>query len=278
MAASATGVAGVSMQIPYFYTAPGIARANVAMEIPYSAIHFEKAKKGQFHAAVNVLGIAYREGEVAARFSDTVNLDFPDKKEMEAQAARMFHYESQFEIAPGKYTLKVVFDSGKDSFGKLEAPLVIDPWDGKRFAMSAMAFAREVRMLSQSDTGLAAQLLDDRKPLVASGVQVTPAGSNRLRKAAINVVYLELYDSLLTGPTPPFVAIQILLLDQKTGEQKGELPLGRIDRFILAGNLMVPLALRLPTEELVPGPYRVEVKAIDSAGNEIIRKADVVVD
>ena len=31
------------------------------------------------------------------------------------------------------YNLKVVFDSGRGSFGKLEAPLVINAYDGERF-------------------------------------------------------------------------------------------------------------------------------------------------
>ncbi len=42
-------------------------------------------EKGKFHAEMNILGIAStKEGTVGARFSDTVKLEFPDKKEMEA--------------------------------------------------------------------------------------------------------------------------------------------------------------------------------------------------
>ncbi len=64
-----------AMETPYFYTAPNVARVNLAMEIPSDSLKFDK-QKGKYHANINVLGIAYRpDGTVGARFSDTVNLD-----------------------------------------------------------------------------------------------------------------------------------------------------------------------------------------------------------
>ena len=48
--------------------------------MPGSDIKFEKVK-GKLHAEMNVLGLIYRpNAEVAGRFSDTVKLDFEDKK------------------------------------------------------------------------------------------------------------------------------------------------------------------------------------------------------
>ncbi|MBV9771608.1 MAG: VWA domain-containing protein, partial [Bryobacterales bacterium] len=83
-AAAQKGNVTASMQIPFFYTAPNVARVNVAMEIATGDIKFEK-QKGKYHATVNILGLAYLPtGSVGARFSDAVKLDFDDKKEMEA--------------------------------------------------------------------------------------------------------------------------------------------------------------------------------------------------
>ena len=57
--------------------------------------------------------------------------------------SKPFHYETQFDIAAGHYNLKVVFNpQGADNFGKLEMPLVIDPYDGKQFTMSAVALSK----------------------------------------------------------------------------------------------------------------------------------------
>jgi hypothetical protein len=83
-------------------------------------LKFEK-QKGTFHAEMNLLGLAYKaDGWVAARFSDTVKRDFEDKKQVEAFEKAPFHYETQFDVASGQYTLNVAFTSGSESFGKLE--------------------------------------------------------------------------------------------------------------------------------------------------------------
>ena len=54
-AAAQAGTVTASMQLPFFYTAPNVARVNVAMEIATDKVKFEK-QKGKFHATINVLG------------------------------------------------------------------------------------------------------------------------------------------------------------------------------------------------------------------------------
>jgi hypothetical protein len=108
-AAAQAGEIPATMQLPYFYTAPNVARVEVAMDIASKSLKFEK-QKGKLHAAINVLGIANTaEGGVGARFSDTLNLDFENEKEVEAFKEKPVHYENQFDVASGKYNLKVVF-------------------------------------------------------------------------------------------------------------------------------------------------------------------------
>ena len=70
---------------------------------------------------MNVVGIAYLpDGTVGARFSDSVKLMFEDKKEVEAFDARPFHYEKQFEMAPGTYNFRLVFSSAAISSAGLK--------------------------------------------------------------------------------------------------------------------------------------------------------------
>ncbi len=147
---SQPGTIAASMLAPYFYTSVNTARVNLAIEIPPNTIKFEK-QKGKLHATVNVVGLAYKlDGTVAARFSDSLDLNFEDKKEVEEFNSKPFHYDTQFDIAAGHYNLKVVFNpEGADSFGKLEMPLVIDPYDGKQFTLSAVALSKEIHPVSQ---------------------------------------------------------------------------------------------------------------------------------
>lgn len=280
-AAAVTGNVVASMQLPYFYTAANVARVNVAMEIATGEIKFEK-QKGKFHATINVLGLAYLpDGSVGARFSDAVKLDFDDKKQMEAFKEHPLHYENQFDVASGKYNLKVVFASGGESFGKVEMPLAVDPYDSKQFSMSGVALSKEVRRASDLGTGLDALLLEDRVPLIADGMQLVPAGSNRFKKTDLAAFYVEFYEPLLvTGDpkTPPVVAFELRVLDGKTGEQKEDTGLMRVGLPAHAGSPTVPVGAKIPTASLNPGAYKVEIKAVDNAGKEFMRTADIQIE
>jgi hypothetical protein len=274
-AGTQAGNVTASMQAPFFYTGPNTARVNVAMEIPPEAVTFEKEKK-KFHSVLNVLGIAYKpDGTVGARFSDAVKLDMDNKKELEAFKEQPFHYESQFEVAAGQYTLKVVFNSGGDSFGKLEVPLTIDPYDGKQFSLSGLALSKQIHPAAEMQTGLDAELLEGRTPLVTKGMQMTPAGSTRFKKTDMSGVYVEIYEPLLATPNPPVVGLQLRILDRKSGEQKQDSGLVNMAAFIQTGNPVVPVGLKLLAESLAPGAYRVELQARDSAGKtSVLRSAD----
>ena len=69
-------------------------------------------------------------------------------------------------------------------------------------------------------TGLDSELLADRTPLVVQGIQVIPSDSNRFKKTDNAAVYVEIYAPLLTGPNPPQVGVELVVVDRKTGEKK----------------------------------------------------------
>ena len=266
IAGSQPGTIAASMLAPYFYTSVNTARVNLAIEIPPNTIKFEK-QKGKLHATVNVFGLAYKlDGTVAARFSDSLSLNFEDKKELEEFNSKPFHYDTQFDVASGHYNLKVVFNpQGAESFGKLELPLVIDPYDGKQFSMSAVALSKNVHPVSQMGMTLDATLLEDRTPLVTQGLQLIPSGSDQFKKTDRAAFYVEIYAPALAGPNPPKVGVKMTVVDRKTGEKK--IDSGGMAADAKAGSPLVPLGLKLPVAELAPGSYRLELKAVDSAGN-----------
>ncbi len=276
-AAGQAGDVGASMQLPFFYTSPNVARVNVAMEIKPDTMKFEKVK-GKFHANINVLGIAYKpDGSVGARFSDTVKLDFEEKKQVEAFQKKPLHYENQFEVASGQYNLKVVFSSGGESFGKLEMPLVVDTYQPQDFSMSALALSKEAKKVSDMGLSLDASLIEDKTPLITRGMQIVPTGSSQFKKSELAIFYVEIYEPLLVTPdpkNPTVVAIQMRVLDRKTGEERGDTGLMRIDLPATGGNPVIPLGQKMPVASLAPGPYRLELRAMDTAGKAIQRTAD----
>ena len=274
-AGSAPGSIAATIQTPFFYTGPNVARVNVAMEIPADTLKFEK-QKGHFQAEMNVLGIAYKpDGSVGARFSDTFKRDFEDKKQVEAFQKSPFHYENEFEVASGDYNLKVVFSAGGSNFGKVQTPLKIEPWSSQ-FGLGSIALSREYHQAAQMTT-LDASLIEDRVPLIAGGSQVIPYGSNKFTKAAPPVFYTEVYEPLLLNADPkdrPVIALQIRVLDRQTKEEKFSTGLMRLDLNGVPDNPRVPMAEKIPVDKVPPGQYTVEVQAEDSAGKTAVRTAD----
>lgn len=256
-----------SIRAPYFYTAPNVARVDLVMEVPSQSLHFEKVK-GKQHAEVNILGIAYRtDGGVAARFSDTVNLDFDGKKEVEQFQKAPFHYEKQFDIAPGAYNLRIAFNSGNDTFGKVDNPLSVIPYDGKKIAVSSVVLSNNLAKVTELNSAYDSELLADNKPLVVRGMQIFPSATDHFKKSDMAAAYIEVYDPLLTGEKPPQIGVEYRIVDVKTGQQKLDVGVTDTKESIKPGNPTVPVGLKLPLDTLAPGTYRVDLRAQDSVGN-----------
>lgn len=276
-ASAQAGNIAASMQLPFFYTGTNTARVDVAMEIPADTIKFTK-EKGKFHADVNILGIASKaDGTVGARFSDTVKLEFPGKKEMEAFEQRPYHYENQFDVASGQYSLKVVFSASGDSFGKLEMPLAVDPYDSKQLGLSGIVLSREIYKATDAGANLDAELIADRKPLIAQGMQIVPGTSNKFKNTDPAFLYFEVYEPLLSVPDrkdPLAVGVAMKVIDSKSGDKKVDTGWIRIPIPEKAGSPVLPIGLKLPVTGLAPGTYKLEMTAVDQTdkpGKTVIR-------
>jgi hypothetical protein len=187
------------------------------------------------------------------------------------------HYENQFDIASGEYNLKVVFSAGGQSFGKVETPLKIDPYANGQFSLSGLALSKDLRRATDMGAEMDAALIEDRTPLITQGVQIIPSGSNRFSKADHPVMYFEIYEPLLVNADAnklPAVAIQVRILDRKTGQQKEDSGLMRLDIPAKVGNPVIPAGAKIPADKLEPGAYRVELLAMDQAGKKVTRTAD----
>jgi hypothetical protein len=257
--AAQSGNVSASLQLPFFYASPSVARVRVAMEIVPDALKFE-TRNGKSHAELNVLGIASTaDGDVAARFSDVVKLDVEDRH-------APVRYEKEFKIAPGQYKFTVVFSSGGAGFGKLETPLVIEPVTGSAPVLSGIAFSKEAH--AASDLGLDAGLFEDTTPLIAGGVEFVPSSSNQFRKGELAVFYVELYQSGTAD-----LGIRMRVLDRKSGEQKSDTGVLKVDRP-KTSSPVISLGQKLPIADLAPGSYTLELSAVDAEAHQFKRTAD----
>ena len=274
VASQEAGEIPVSLSAPYFYVEPGMARVNLALSVPGSAIDFEK-HGGAFHSDVNVLGIAYREnGSVAARFSDKVKLNY-EKKEVKDFAKNSFQYLNTFNIAPGSYTLKVVLSAGGEKFGKYTTPLVVEPFTGNKISLGGPALGERYVPVSQMTAKMDAALVEKETPLVFKGMVLVPSTSCRFAKGTRPVVYVEVYDPVLKDKELYRVGVQFDIIDRKNNQQVYSSNTILINEYSQPGNPLVPFGLTLPVEQLQAGDYRFEIKGRDSAGQvSTLRSAD----
>ncbi|MGB2662385.1 MAG: hypothetical protein WAK48_00180, partial [Candidatus Acidiferrum sp.] len=261
-----TGTIHASMEAPYFYAAPNVARVNLTMEIPGDALVFNK-DKGKYRANVNILGIAYKpDGSVGARFSDTLSMDM-EKDEWKEFTKAPYRYQNQFDAAPGTYKLAVVLSSGGEGFAKMEKPLQIDAYDGNKFTLGGVVLSSSMQRVDEIPTEVDATLLEDRKPLIVKGMQITPAASYQFKKTDAITLYSELYEPLLKTEPTTKVAAGYRIFDSANKEVlfTGGIPL---DEFVEKGNPVVPFALRVDASKLPAGSYRLVLLAVDGKNNQ----------
>ena len=266
VASAQTGDIPVSLSAPYFYVEPEVARVNLALSVPGSSIDFEK-QKGGFHSDVNVLGIAYREnGSIAARFSDTVKLDY-QKKDIKELGKGSFDYKNTFNIAPGSYTLKLVLSAGGEKFGKYVLPLKVEPFSGDSLSLGGPALGERFVPVSQLTANMDAALMEERTPLVFKGMELVPSTSGRFAKSSAPVVYVEVYDPALKTSSQPRVGVIFNIIDRKTNQSVVSSNTILINDYAQPGNPLVPFGFKLPVDKLQAGDYRLEVLGRDALGN-----------
>jgi VWFA-related protein len=258
------GNTAASASVPFFYEAGGAARVTLALEIPSPVLNPTEVN-GKLHAEMDVLGLAYKPGgEEAARFSETVKLDFDSRRQLDDFLRHPLRYQRQFEVAPGNYSFKLVFRTAKDRFGVVETPLAIDPFDPSRLSLSSIALSRDVQPISQE----AAQEETEagRKPLIFRGNRVTVSGSDALPRNGTAEAYFEIYEPASAEPVQ--LILRLRLLNAQTNQPKwdsGDVDLSALTK---SGGRVIPVALKLPVATLPPGTYRAELSVKDSAGSQ----------
>jgi VWFA-related protein len=276
LASSSAGSLKAVAQVPYFYSDSGTVRMSVAFDFPTGAVTLEKRKGGRFHGQVNLLGIIYRaDGGPAARFSDTVNLDFDDKATMDAWKQKpSMYYEKDVEGLAGSYTLKLIISAGADRFAKLELPIQIAAYDGQKLALSGIAFSTSVRTLGKK--GEVRDLeSEDNTPLIANGMQFFPSARTTFKKGEHVALYAELYAPAWKAAN--FAASVRLRLFDNTGQVKLDSGQMRQDP-LRPGETVAPMALTIPVDKLEAGEYLCELVGSDTTGGRVRRLASFTVE
>ncbi len=272
LAGSAAGSLGTSVRAPWFYNGAST-RVRIVMDVPAPGLKAQK-EKGKFRAVVNVAGGAYRaDGSVAAHFSEAVTEEFADQKQADAFSKQPFHYERDFTVPPGSYTVKAVVSPSADAWGKAETPLAIAAYEPGKFAMSGIALSRELRNAAGGVAGLPADMIEGETPLLASGHQVVPTSITRFHLGERALFYTEVYEPSLAGASPAGVSMDFRVVDRSSGAVKSDSGAANVAGYVQAGNPVIGVASTVPVAGLTAGAYRLELTATHTSGAEAILRA-----
>ena len=194
-AGAQSGSITASVELPFFYTSPGVARVNLAIDIPPGAIPFEKRSTG-LHADVNVCGHRFHLRWLSRgplyRYHGA---RFQRGRRAIAKAGAL---REAIQNCAGRVQVlafirggRQVRETGADADHRALA-------DGQ-LALSGLALSSELGDGSGGNAPSGAGLLDDRTPLKVNGGELVPSGADVFDKSGKAYCYLEVYTT--TAPT-----------------------------------------------------------------------------
>ncbi len=224
--------------------------------------------------AIQVLGVVYKaNGEVAARFRDSYPCRMPPAYlALGGHGQRGFgipgRFYTQLDLRPGDYDVHVVVADGQ-RIGQAQMPLRVNPIDDQAFTISDIALngiLRDASLLLQEAAFVSpAPLLPT--PLVSKQLQFIPAPDAKVQKGSSSSLYFEIYEPLLADRSAE-VHFRIKITDLKTGSLVVNTEPTSGAQYVIPGNEVIPIALRVDTAKLRSGSYEIAIQASDSTGRE----------
>ena len=265
----------VNLSAVDFYDESHIAHVHATLDFPSIS-----DRTGVPSFVIALLGMAYqRNGVLKARFSDSEqegcaflrNDSDWLYKQLCDQDTFPNHYETEVQLPPGEYNLRVVLDFGGD-IRRADAPVTVREI-GKQLVVSGIALCSRFHPYKvaqtppeSSDQQNVPIMPFELQPLVSKGIEFTPTGETRFKKKEPLIAYFELYEPLLTEGRDTHVQFQVKISDAQTGEIKSDTGPRPADPYINPGRGTIPISQQIAIGELPSGTYRLDIQAFDSAG------------
>jgi hypothetical protein len=299
LASGQPGKIPLSLQAAVLDSDKGKGRVRIALEFPLDSLHWRWRQDWTLDATIGLLGMIYRpDGTLVSRFSDfgcctpystgfvfgmrgtTVN-GFTDLGKQFGIPSDLLvsmtennvekgtlptRYETQLDLPPGEYDLRIILSDG-ERFGRAEAHLNIETYDGKGLALSSVILCKRFRDAHVAAVeASAANFAPQYVPMVSDGIQVTPAGRTDFKNGELLIPYFEIYTPQAAREPTIRIQVHLRIVDARNGETVKDSPAVDAAPYMQPGSMTIPIAREVPIAALPAGQYRIEVQASDSAG------------
>ena len=252
--------------------APATVLISLGFDFPDSIWYFPCKKSD----AIYIHGTVKKaNGQPAGQFADTYSClrtltSNSESYKFSSGILVPSRFDTQLDLTPGDYTVSVVVSDGHH-FGRAQVPLRVGSLDPQRLLISDLVVANVLRgvawVLREAASVSPSPVIPT--PLVSKDLQYIPDLGNpiRLPKHAPLYLYFEVYQPTSeTQATTVFYQLRITNL--KTGSLVMNTgPMSTAD-WTVPGNPVIPIGLKVATEKLHKGSYRLEIQATDSAGRQ----------
>jgi hypothetical protein len=270
------GEIGLSLAAVDLFTGTRASRVQIAVDFSPNRI-FRVGEGCYGLPEIHILGLIYaKDGTLAARFSDFTSRNFSPRGEamplLLSTSAGFVRcsvtgptYETQIDLAPGQYNLRVALRDGTN-VGRAEIPFTVETNQQDRLAISGIALVRRFHDVPAESRQLLTALPVNYAPLLSREFELTPTADSAFERNQRLYFYFELFEPVPTETAALAVQAHVRVVDAKSGEVKNDLRPFSAAPFMKPGNSVIPVSGGIDISGLPKGSYRIEVQATDSAG------------
>ncbi len=259
--------------------APATVQIAIEFDLPKRYWGGDECRK--HHPNVRVAGVVYKpDDQVVAHFDKTYPCagastflrSFFDEWSKHHLAIDNYikpsRFDTQVELPPGDYELRVATSEG-EHFGTAQLPLHLEGFNGAHLAISDVVSAGIARdsswVLAEAASVTPFPVIPS--PLVSKNLQFFPDIDPTLRRGTPLTLYFEIYEPALKAQ-PSSLFYEVRITDLKAGSLVLSSGLMSADKWLVAGNTVVPIGLKIDTAKLKKGSYRIEVRASEAPGQQ----------
>jgi hypothetical protein len=177
-------------------------------------------------------------------------------------------FSTQLELPPGDFDLRVVVSDGH-AMGRADIPLRVAPLRPQQLEMSDVVLSGSMRNASWvvREAAAVSPAPVTPSPLVSKEVQFWAEAQTWLRRSNPLAVYFELYQPQAVDINLP-IKFRLRIVNLHTGALVMSTEMIDASKWVVSGNVVIPVGLTLDTKNLETGSYNLEVQASDAAGNQ----------
>ena len=240
-----------------FYPDPKRALVRLAAEarLPEAAVLGASASE-----PLQVMGAAVKEdGEIASLFGGSVGAE---------GAGGRVAFGGRMKLPPGRYRLKLAVADIGGRVGTAEQDLFIPELPEDRLATSSLVAARELQTFPPSVFAVQVKLTDELDPFIHQGLQIRAPASRRFNRGEPLIVFYRLYNLAAEDGRSPLMA-RVSLVGESGGSK--EFPPVVLNEGVEAATRgEAGVAFQLPTGDLAPGKYSLNVETRNVSGSRSV--------